>query len=578
MQKLKEELTVPGRPVAMLIATASFAVLFILAAGALLFTNTQRLISAGKWVEHTQDVLSALQRSSQLSERIELRTRIYLLTGEEDQLNRARISANLLETETTHIESLVADNPGQEKNAQDLRTETIELTQLLKGFSTHSPVPAVQIQQCRKTIGLMTTTEQALLVERNQGSEKNFIASIGTEIGLVVLSLLVISILSVFLVRDALNRRRIAMQLIQTNDHLEQSVQALEDRAVESGLLTAARNELQLCLDVQQVYQSCTRSFAQLLPGSSGSLCMINNSRQTLEVVSSWGDSGMEEFSLPESCCGLRSGQPRWRLPGLSEIHCTHFAGNPPSRYFCRPIAAHGNTLGVLYVQCESDEIVQAVERRMDGLRQLVQITGMAIAALNLQLKLEHQSIRDPLTDLFNRHFMQLSLDRELVRAARKNQILAVFMVDADHFKRFNDTRGHAAGDTVLQGMADVFRTSIRAEDIACRYGGEEFTIILPDTTMTGALDRAETIRRAIENLKISVGREVFSDFTVSIGVACYPHDGETGEFLLRRADLALYRAKREGRNRVSLFDGSLLGDFSNLKSAPSTASVIEIS
>jgi diguanylate cyclase (GGDEF)-like protein len=316
-------------------------------------------------------------------------------------------------------------------------------------------------------------------------------------------------------------------------------------------------------MDVQQVYQSAANSFSRLLVGTSGSLCMINNSRQLVEVVSSWqwsaGESAVEDFHPPESCCGLRSGQPRWRQSGVSEIHCTHFSGGAPDRYLCKPIVAHGNTLGMLYVQCGSEAAVAAVNERMDGFRQLVQLTGMAIATLNLRTKLENQSIRDSLTGLFNRRFMEISLERELSRAARRKQMLAVFMLDLDHFKKFNDTFGHAAGDTVLQAVAEVFRSSIRAEDIACRYGGEEFTIILPDVTPAIALERAESIRQAVENLRLPLDREVCREFTISIGVALYPNDGEASDLLLRRADTALYRAKRMGRNTVAQYEISAL-------------------
>jgi diguanylate cyclase (GGDEF)-like protein len=174
---------------------------------------------------------------------------------------------------------------------------------------------------------------------------------------------------------------------------------------------------------------------------------------------------------------------------------------------------------------------------------------------LNLRTTLENQSIRDSLTGLFNRRFMEISLERELARAARRNHLLAVFMLDLDHFKMFNDNHGHAAGDLVLKAVADIFCSSIRTEDIACRYGGEEFTIILPDIAPEAAANRAESIRRAVAALRVPMEQEVCSEFTVSIGVAFYPNDGEAADLLLRRADTALYRAKRLGRNQVSLFE-----------------------
>ena len=553
--------------VALLVAAATGAVLFMVVAGAFVYSNTRSLISSGQWVQHTQEVLSSLQRVSLLVERIEYRSRLYTLTTNEEQLARARASANQLETSLVHLKVLVADNAYQAKNLESLNSCAENLIRSANSFTVKSELSANQLQLCQQAIGLMMDQEQLLLQERSKGRERNSFTSIGTEVAFVALSLISLVVLFGFLLRDVLLRQKFGLQTTLANERLANTVNALEDRAHESELLTSARDELQLCVDVQQVYQSAVNSFSRLLAGTSGSLCMINNSRQMVEVVSSWkslkeGENQermVEDFSPPESCCGLRSGQPRWRKPGVSEIHCTHFSGAPPDRYLCKPIVAHGNTLGMLYVYCVSEKEANAVRQRMDGLRQLVQLTGMAIATLNLRTKLENQSIRDSLTGLFNRHFMQISLERELSRAARRKQALAVFMMDLDHFKKFNDTYGHAAGDTVLKAVSEIFRSSIRNEDIACRYGGEEFTIMLPDVTHAVALERAESIRRGVAGLRVPLDKEVFAEFTISIGMALYPEDGETVDLLLRRADLALYKAKRSGRNQVAQYEASAM-------------------
>jgi diguanylate cyclase (GGDEF)-like protein len=568
MLKLRERLpflTGPNSGVALLIAVATGAVLFTILAGALVYGNTRRLISSDEWVRHTEEVLASLQRVSLLTERMEYRSRLYALTGNEEQLTRARASANQLDTTLAHLRVLVTDSSFQLTNLQSLTSCSQELIKSVNSFTPKSELLPAQLQQCQQVIGLMTDHEQWLLQERSKGSQRSSLTSIGTEVAFVALCLIALVVLFGFLLRDATLRQKVGKQTTLTNERLARTVNALEDRAHESELLTSARDELQLCVDVQQVYNSAAISFSRLLTGTSGSLCMINNSRQLVEVVSTWGTadggnavaSAVEDFHPPESCCGLRSGQPRWRQPGVSEIHCTHFSGNPPERYLCMPIVAHGNTLGMLYVQCPAQITVVAVNLRMDGLRQLVQLTGMAIATLNLRTKLENQSIRDSLTGLFNRHFMQISLEREISRAARRKQVLAVFMLDLDHFKKFNDTFGHAAGDTVLKAVAEIFRSSIRTEDIACRYGGEEFTIMLPDVTPEAALERAESVRRAVANLRLPLDKEVYSAFTVSIGVALYPVDGEGSELLLLRADMALYRAKRAGRNQVAQYEAS---------------------
>jgi diguanylate cyclase (GGDEF)-like protein len=557
MPKLIKRSRRPYSAVTTLTAAAAGAVLVSIVTGLLVYSDTRLLMTANNWVEHTQEVLSTLQRASLLTERVEYRSRFFLLAGDEDQLNRARTAANQLGTSVAHLKALVADSPVQTANAQKLEAGADELIKALNGFSRQSQAPELEIQRCQQTISLMTDREQLLLKERNEKSQSRFFTSVSGEILTIGLWLLTSATLLAFLLRDALRRQRVEKRMVLTNQHLEHSVKELEDRAQESVLLTAARDELQLCMDVHQLYNSAARRFSLLLPGTSGCLCMIDNSRQTVEVVSSWGTIAVDDFSPPEACCGLRSGQPRWRQPGLSEIHCTHFTGEAPERYLCNPIVAHGNALGVLYVQCPDDTAVQAVNQRMDGLRQLVQIAAMAVATLNLQSKLENQSIRDALTGLFNRYFMQISLDRELSRAARRKQPLAVLMIDVDHFKRFNDTYGHAAGDAALKGIANVFQSSIRPEDIACRYGGEEFTILLPDTVAEVAFQRAEGILEAVSRLSVTLAAQTFSEFSISVGVALYPRDGEASDQLLRRADEALYRSKRQGRNQVSLYEAS---------------------
>jgi diguanylate cyclase (GGDEF)-like protein len=550
-------------PVSLLVAAAAGALVLTVVAGMLVYSNTQRLILSAEWVEHTQDVLASLQRISLLVERIDNRSRLYQATGNDEQRVRALASISPLETAVVRLQNQVQDSASQRNNAQALTACAEQLGHAVEGLSLKSQLPEATTQHCQQTIGLMVDNEQWLLKDRSKGSQRSSFLSISTQIGLVVLFGLILLVLFAMLLRDALRRQELGRTMALANEQLETSVRTLEERAAETEMLTTARDELQLCVELTQVYASAAHSFGRLLEGSSGSLCMINNSRQLVETVASWsgtgGPSAVEEAFLPEACCGLRLGQPRWRLPAVSAIQCTHFPGGSVGRYLCMPIAAHGNTLGVLYVQCASDSDVSKVNNRMDGLRQLVQLTGMAIATLNLRMTLENQSIRDSLTGLFNRHFMQISLERELARAARRKLTLAVFMLDLDHFKKFNDTYGHAVGDLALRTVSEIFKSKIRTEDIACRYGGEEFTIILPDIALPIAMERAESIRRSVEALKLPVEDHVLSNFSISIGVALYPMDGEQADQLLRQADMALYRAKRQGRNCVEQYQQSLV-------------------
>jgi len=178
---------------------------------------------------------------------------------------------------------------------------------------------------------------------------------------------------------------------------------------------------------------------------------------------------------------------------------------------------------------------------------------ALSLSSLRLRETLRDQSIRDPLTGLFNRRFMEESLDRELQRATRKNRSLAVVFLDLDHFKRFNDTFGHDAGDTVLRRMAEVFRELFRGDDVICRYGGEEFAVILPESNAIDAAKRANLLRAAARKIEIRYQGRVLNPVTFSVGVAAFPDSGATAEEILRAADQSLYQSKAEGRDRVCI-------------------------
>ena len=173
---------------------------------------------------------------------------------------------------------------------------------------------------------------------------------------------------------------------------------------------------------------------------------------------------------------------------------------------------------------------------------------ALALANLNLRETLKRQSIRDPLTNLFNRRFLDEYLERELLRAARSHSPVSVIMLDVDHFKSFNDEYGHAIGDSVLINLARLLQSIVRGGDVACRYGGEEFVVILPDSAVEGAAKRAEEIRMAASHMETAASN---SPISVSIGVAECPTHAVTPIDLMQAADNALYLAKLQGRNRV---------------------------
>jgi diguanylate cyclase (GGDEF)-like protein len=210
---------------------------------------------------------------------------------------------------------------------------------------------------------------------------------------------------------------------------------------------------------------------------------------------------------------------------------------------------AQGDTLGLLYLYFQNtDNIAESVTELGETVAQNI---AMAIANLQLQDTLRYQSLRDPLTGLFNRRYLEESLTKEIDRAKRKQQFIGIMMMDIDHFKRFNDTYGHEVGDVVLKKVGNYLLKKIRQYDLACRYGGEELVIIMPGASLENSIFRAEEIREGIKQLKLEHEGVKLAQVTVSIGVSCFPDDGTNASSLIRVADKALYRAKQQGRDRV---------------------------
>ena len=214
----------------------------------------------------------------------------------------------------------------------------------------------------------------------------------------------------------------------------------------------------------------------------------------------------------------------------------------------CVPLTAHGEALGVLSLVAHPAAPAETLVRLA---RSVAEPTALALANLRMQDTLRTQSIRDPLTDLFNRCYMEESLEREVRHAQWAERALVVVMADLDHFKRVNDRFGHEAGDQLLRAVGDLLLSQIRGGDSACRYGGEEFTLILPEITPEAARQRCEQLRLGVKHLAVQYRGEPLLPVTISFGIATFPQHGLTGSSLLRAADAALYRAKAGRRDGV---------------------------
>ena len=346
-------------------------------------------------------------------------------------------------------------------------------------------------------------------------------------------------------------------ELAAINDRLGASVQDLERMNREVTVLGEMAALFQACRSAEEVYGVIAESAQQLLPDLGGKLYVLRASHDQLELASSWGDgpAGPDMFP-PDDCWALRRGRPHSAAPHDSAIACRHYGdyGERAGRQLvCLPIAAHGETLGLLVLQAHLEPGTQISTSHEGIARSTAEHIGLALAALRLREKLRQQAIRDPLTGLFNRRYLEEPLERELERAVRRNSEVAVLMLDVDHFKAFNDSHGHQAGDVLLRELGALLRANVRGEDIPCRFGGEEFALILPDASLESAAQRAESLRIAVRAMAVPWQGSTLGPVSISVGVAAYPDHGAQGAAVLGAADRALYSAKRSGRDRVEL-------------------------
>ncbi len=330
----------------------------------------------------------------------------------------------------------------------------------------------------------------------------------------------------------------------------------LEQRNREMSLLSEMGSLLQSCLTAEEAYTIITEFARQSFPAESGTVCVLETVQNLVQAVAFWGEfTACERVFARDDCWALRRGRAHWVENVRSPLLCQHISHPVLGSYICMPMMARGEALGVLHLQARPHEHLTESKQRLA--QAAAEQVALALANLKLQESWRNQSLRDPLTTLFNRRYMEESLGRELRRATRNRRSLSAVMLDVDHFKRFNDNFGHEAGDALLRALADFLQKHVRGEDIACRYGGEEFVLILPEASSEVAARRAEHLREQVKRLSVQHRGQLLGGLTLSLGVATFPEHASTVADLLRVADSALYRAKAEGRDRVVAGDAA---------------------
>jgi len=363
------------------------------------------------------------------------------------------------------------------------------------------------------------------------------------------------------ILRDITEQRRTEQER-QEKEILESQVKELSSRTHEIAVLSELGDVLRSSVHLTEAYPVIPRFVRELFPSESGALYDFNEAHNLLEAVLSWGDTPPQEDAfLPNECWALRRGQMHHVEDPAGEMICQHVKATSLAGALCIPLTAKGKTLGLLHLtgapqgghRTAAKAVVGEYRQRLAiGVAQQI---SSALFDLRLQESLRDQAIRDPLTGLFNRRYMDEALHRELYRTARKKSKVGFVLFDLDHFKRFNDRFGHNAGDATLRDVSAFVQKNSRAEDILCRYGGEEFLLVLSDCSSKSLIKRAEEIRQGVKQLRLEHEQRPLGDITLSIGVALFPDHGRTLEELFEAADAALYQAKRAGRDRVAVAD-----------------------
>ncbi|MBV8746559.1 MAG: diguanylate cyclase [Xanthobacteraceae bacterium] len=347
------------------------------------------------------------------------------------------------------------------------------------------------------------------------------------------------------------NRQEAQAEVARGDAALKERGEELERRTATIDRLGQMANRMPGCTNEQEFVTVVHRYVPQVFPGVPGALYAMSNSQNLLYRVAEWNDpSGSATEFTPHECWGLRRGQPHIISNASADIVCGHVRGEQPPAYRCMPLVAQGETVGLLYLE-ESDAGTSVEER---FLQVLTETLSSALVNLRLRERLRNQSIRDPLTGLFNRRYMEESLELECARAQRSGHPLSVAMIDLDHFKRFNDTFGHDAGDVILKHFGELLRRLMRQGDIACRFGGEEFVLVLPGISEADARAAAERIRADAQVMETVHRNQSLGNITISIGVAEFLTAGASPDAVISAADQALYAAKRGGRDRVEVF------------------------
>ncbi|MCB1560369.1 MAG: diguanylate cyclase [Xanthomonadales bacterium] len=350
---------------------------------------------------------------------------------------------------------------------------------------------------------------------------------------------------------EASVRERTA-ELAEQTGRLERSLAQVEKTHHEVSLLGDLSAALQASVDIEAACERLAAFCPQLFPNSSGALYLDRADGERWVAGIRWGQP-LPANLVPAHCRAVTEGRQVAHSTDSAATGCEHLHGmeDGATAAACIPLVAQGSMIGVLLIRHDDAPDDADARRRHAVAASMAEQTALALANLRLRSALLEQSVRDPLTGLFNRRRLLESLRNELARSRAGNLPLALLMIDIDHFKAYNDAHGHAAGDCVLQSVAETLQSCARRGDIVCRYGGEELAVLLPGAGIADAEAIAERMLDRVRHTAVSHDGRSLPAVTLSLGLAIHPDDGDSAEELLKASDEALYEAKAAGRDRI---------------------------
>lgn len=357
-------------------------------------------------------------------------------------------------------------------------------------------------------------------------------------VGLALVQLVSMTGMGIFLARRAVDN--IAQQM-----RLNKEAESNRNQTME---LFALTDMLQAAEDHEDAGAILEASAIRLLPDFGGALYVFNNSRDRLDLAKSWntGDGFSPGATLvPSNCWALKRGKPHINDPASNTLCCMHHIGTAATVEV--PMMARGQVHGLLMLSHQDHDAYHQLFEVRRLARALADSMSLALSNITLRETLRTQSLRDPLTGLYNRRYMEDALERYISLAERNGNPTSVVMLDLDNFKKLNDQSGHAKGDAVLRDVAGQLVAALRPSDVVCRYGGEELVIVLPNCGLDDATIKAETLRARVESLSEAHGIPISASF----GVASVPATATSPVDVIPNADAALYAAKNAGKNCV---------------------------